>query len=113
MGAIASRITNVSIVFSTVCSGADQRKYQSSASLAFVSGECLAQSASYAENVSISWRHHVIMWNVDIYSRKTLAKPSHEFANLFVNISERGDEYFLFIHELNPFVGVIQFKYSE
>ena len=34
----ASQITNVSIVHLTVCSGADQRKHQSSASLAFVGG---------------------------------------------------------------------------
>ena len=38
MGAMASQITGVSIVYSTVCSGADQRKHQSSASLAFVRG---------------------------------------------------------------------------
>ena len=38
MGATASQITGVKIVYSTVCSGADQRKHQSSASLAFVSG---------------------------------------------------------------------------
>ena len=38
MSAIASQITGVSIVYSTVCSGADQRKHQSSASLAFVRG---------------------------------------------------------------------------
>ena len=37
IGATASQITSVSIVYSTVCSGADQRK-QSSASLAFVRG---------------------------------------------------------------------------
>ena len=33
MSAMASRITGVSIVFSVVCSGTDQRKYQGSASL--------------------------------------------------------------------------------
>ena len=33
-----SQITGVSIVYSTVCSGADQRKHQSFASLAFVRG---------------------------------------------------------------------------
>ena len=38
MGAMASQITGVSIVCSTVCSGADQWKHQSSASLAFVKG---------------------------------------------------------------------------
>ena len=38
MSAMASQITGASIVWSTVGSGADQRKHQSSASLAFVSG---------------------------------------------------------------------------
>ena len=38
MGAVASQNTSVSIVCSTVCSGADQRKHQSSASLDFVRG---------------------------------------------------------------------------
>ena len=38
MGAMASQINGVSIVYSTVCSGADQGKYQSSASMAFVMG---------------------------------------------------------------------------
>ena len=38
MGAIASQITNLTIVYSAVYSGANQRKYQKSASLAFVRG---------------------------------------------------------------------------
>ena len=38
MGAMASQITSITIVYSTVYSGADQRKHQSSASLAFVPG---------------------------------------------------------------------------
>ena len=38
MGAIASQITSVTIVYPTVYSGADQRKHESSASLAFVRG---------------------------------------------------------------------------
>ena len=38
MGAMASQITSLMIVYSTVYSGADQRKHQSSASLAFVWG---------------------------------------------------------------------------
>ena len=36
MSAMASQITSLKIVYSTVCSGEDQRKHQSSASLAFV-----------------------------------------------------------------------------
>ena len=38
ISAVASQITSVSIVYIAVCSGADQRKHQSSASLAFVRG---------------------------------------------------------------------------
>ena len=38
MGAITSQITSLTIVYSTVYSDADQRKHQSSASLAFVGG---------------------------------------------------------------------------
>ena len=55
MGMVASHITSLTIVYSTVYSGADQRKHQSSTSLAFVRGtsEFPAQMASNAENVSI------------------------------------------------------------
>ena len=66
MGVIASQITSLMIVYSTVYSDADQRKHQSSVSLAFVRGihrdtvEFPAQMASNAENVSIWWRHHEI-----------------------------------------------------
>ena len=38
MGAMVYQITNPTIVYSTVYSGADQRKHQSSASLPFVRG---------------------------------------------------------------------------
>ena len=38
MSPVVSQINGVSIVYSTVCSGADQRKHQSSASLVFVMG---------------------------------------------------------------------------
>ena len=58
MGMKASEITSLTIVYSTVYSGADQRKYQSSASLAFVWGIHRGPGASNAENVSIWWRHH-------------------------------------------------------
>ena len=63
MSAMASQITGVSIVCSTVCSGADQRKHQSCASLAFVrrSHQWIpTQRASDAETLSIWWRHYGI-----------------------------------------------------
>ena len=68
MGAMASQITSLTIVYLAVYLGADQRKHQSSASLAFVRGiqrwpENSPQMAGNAENVSIWWRHHVIYGN--------------------------------------------------
>ena len=65
MGTIASQITSPTIVYSTVYSDADQRKHQSSASLAYVRGIHRGpvnspQMASNAGNVSIWWRHHVL-----------------------------------------------------
>ena len=63
MTTMASQITSLAVVYITIYSDADQRKHQSSASLAFVweftgAGEFPAQRASYVENVSIWWRHH-------------------------------------------------------
>ena len=55
MDTMEPQITSLTIVYSTVSSYADQRKYQRSALLA---GEFPAQMASNAENVSIWWRHH-------------------------------------------------------
>ena len=69
MGPMASQITSLMVVYSTVYSGADHRKHQSSASLAFergssLTGEFPAQRASNAENISIWWRHHVCLWRI-------------------------------------------------
>ena len=62
MGAMASQNTGVSIVYSTVCSDADQKIHQSYASMVFgvdskITSEFSAQWASNAENVSVWWRH--------------------------------------------------------
>ena len=64
MASMAFQITSLTIVYSTIYSGADQSKNQSSVPLAFVWGihrdrEFPAQMASDAENISIWWRHHV------------------------------------------------------
>ena len=63
MTTIASQITSLMVVYSIVYSGADQRKHQSYASLAFVRGIHRDRwiprtKAINAENVSIWWRHH-------------------------------------------------------
>ena len=55
MSVMASQVTVDPMVCTTVCSGADERKHQSSASLAFVQGIHRSR-----ENVSIWWRYHVI-----------------------------------------------------
>ena len=66
MGAMEFQVTGASIVYSTVCSGGNKRKHQSSASLAFVRGIHLwpvnspQKRANNVENVSIWWRHYVI-----------------------------------------------------
>ena len=59
MRAMASQINSISIVYSTNCSGVDQRKHQRSVWLTFVVEiQFPAQRASNAQNVSVWWRHH-------------------------------------------------------
>ena len=64
MAAIASQINSLTSVYSTVYSGADQRKISKlrvtglCAGYSPGTGDLPAQMASNAENVSIWWRHH-------------------------------------------------------
>ena len=66
MSAIASQITSLTIVCSTVYLGADKRKHQSSVSLAFVKGihrravNSPHKGPVTRKNVSIWWRHHEV-----------------------------------------------------
>ena len=65
MTTIASQITSLTVVYSIVYSDADQRKHQTPRHWPLCgeftgTGEFPAQRASYAENVSIWWRHHEI-----------------------------------------------------
>ena len=53
MGAMASQITSLTIVYSTVYSGTYQRKHQSSASLAFVRG---IQSVNSPHKRPVMWK---------------------------------------------------------
>ena len=77
MGTMVSQITSLMIISSTVYSCADQRKHQSSASLAFVrenspvAGKFPAQTASNAENFAIWWCHHA--WLLITWWRKGIA----------------------------------------
>ena len=64
MDAMASQITSLTIVYSTVHSGTDQRKHQSSASIAFVRGihrwrvNSPHKGPVTRKIFSIWWRHH-------------------------------------------------------
>ena len=65
MTTMASEITSLTVVYSTIYSEADQRNIKTPRhwhlSGEFTeTGEFPAQRASYAENVSIWWRHHVM-----------------------------------------------------
>ena len=65
MSTMASQITSVSIVYSTVCSGTDVKENIKAprdwlcTGNSPGTGEFPVQRASNAENVSIWWRHHV------------------------------------------------------
>ena len=65
MNVMASQITGVSIVYSTVCLGSDKKKTSKLRVTGLCEGNSLvtsefpAQRASNAENVSIWWRFHV------------------------------------------------------
>ena len=67
MSSTASQITSLTIIYSTVYSGADQIRHQTSASLAFVRGIHRWPVNSQHRgpvNVSIWWRHHVVAQSV-------------------------------------------------
>ena len=80
MGTMASRITSLTIVYSTVYSDADERKHQSSASLGGNSpgtGEFPAQMASNLENVSIWWRNHEV-YTLPLHNIVSIELWSHD-----------------------------------
>ena len=64
MDTMASQITSLTIVYSTVYSGADQRRHQSSASLAFMRGIHRGPVNSPHKwpvtRKTFRWRHHVV-----------------------------------------------------
>ena len=79
MSTMASQITGVSIVYSTVYSGTNHRKHQTPRHWPFagktpVTSEFPAQKASNAENVSIWWRRHGVWLGISSWFPFTLAK---------------------------------------
>ena len=99
MSATASQITNLTIVYSTVYSGADQRKHQSSASLAFVRGIHRSPVDSphkglVTRKCFISWRHHdyalIIVLSIDeVLYRRWLYRYSFDTCFLWARIRQR------------------------
>ena len=91
MGAMASQITSPTIVHSTVYSRRGSKKTSKPrvtdlcAGNSPVTGECSAQMASNAENVSIWWRHHVHDYcsSIDSGSGATSGYISREQYNTF------------------------------
>ena len=57
MSSLPSQITGISIVYSTICSGAVKENIKALRHWP-LGGEFLAQKVSNAEKVSIWWRHH-------------------------------------------------------
>ena len=95
MGTIASQITSITIVYSTVYSDADQRKHLSSASLAFVRGihrRPVNSPHKWPVTRKMFPSDNVIMYRGDIYvyhrSRYELipAVSSAEWAECFLTI---------------------------
>ena len=94
MSAMASQIISVSIVCSTVCSGADKKKTSKLRALAFVRGihrwpvNSQHKGPETWKNVSISWRHHAILTVCHMRCSRDAAKWKCT------------DEFVLFIHSV-------------
>ena len=89
MDAIASQITSLTIV-STVYSDADQRKHQSSASLAFVRGiHRWPGNSRHKWPVTRKWRHHVFGYckdgTDDVNVNKTRKRSTLKYA-IIINV---------------------------
>ena len=82
MGVMASQITSLTIVYSTVYLGADQRKHQSSASLAFVRGIHLSPV-----NSPHKWPVTLIFFPLDNVIMQSLFPPTDSCvaADVFVD----------------------------
>ena len=109
MGAVASQITSLTIVYSIVYSGVDQQKTSKLRVTGLlegnspVTGEFSAQRASNAEDNSIWWRHHVRWASIQpvwchCRNRITGSRDIHQWLGpvttkwiMFWNGFERGD----------------------
>ena len=90
MGAMASQITNLTIVYSTVYSGAHKKSKFRVTGLCVgnspVTDEFPAQMARNAENVSIWWRHHVISLTWCPIHSSSMGPPTQSKIRVQINI---------------------------
>ena len=106
MTTMASQITSLTVVYSTVYPGADQRKKSRlrvtglCAGNSPGTGEFPAQMASNAENVSIWWRHHDISFENVISYWFFASCPVHIVRYIMLHLTYLWDSF----HErsLNP-----------
>ena len=112
MGAMASQITSLTIVYPTVYSDADQRKHQSSASLAFVRGiHQWAVNSPHKGPVTRKcfhcWRHHGMV-QANNPNEKTVALP-HWLLLTPYDVINRGHHWLIIMEDMlhsswgNPF----------
>ena len=93
MGPKASQITSLTIVYSIVYSGADQRKHQSSASVAFVQGihrwplNSPHKGPVTRKMFPIWWRHHISLVGSGLEQIPKLQSlsPGKSFQRPFMN----------------------------
>ena len=90
MSTMVSQITGNSMVYSTISSGAEQRKHQSSALIGLcagnspVTGEIPAQTASNAENVSIWWCDHACKNTINMMHSKVHSGCHKRYNTLYI-----------------------------
>ena len=87
MGAMASQITSLTIVNSIIYSGTDQRKHQSSASLAFVSGihRGPVLFVIYMNDIQIVGERLNLIWYVDDTTLTSTLRTFNQKVNHDVN----------------------------
>ena len=92
MSAMASQITGVSIVYSAVCSGADQRK-RSSASLAFVKG--------------------IHRWQVGSPHKGSVTRKMFPFGDVSMHANWRKVDFHKWISSMNIELHPLQWRHNE
>ena len=117
-----SLITNLTIVYSTVYSDADQREHQRPRHWPLWgeftgTGEFPAQMASNAENVSIWWRHHPLY----VHGIMAIVVPDDSLALILIRVSQLTGTVqtinIFFIHVFfsssNIFKNVLSIRFSK